>query len=225
MASRFRRSYPVVGFDDTPGAAQATPPLTTVAQPHEEKGRLAAEQLIDAIERGGTREPAGTLLPTELVVRGSTRPRRPSLGARENHGGDGRDVFDHVHPPRLRPSRPSQALLFEPALANLRLRRALSAATVLGAEYFERDGPLDRRAHASGDRQRDAQPPPRAGRAVLPRAGRRLVAHADGATQGHPDDGERGPLGAVRADYYGGFVRDPDGTASRPCTTASREEP
>jgi len=64
----------VVGFDDTPGAAHATPPLTTVAQPHEEKGRLAAEQLIDAIERGGTREPSRTLLPTELVVRGSTAP-------------------------------------------------------------------------------------------------------------------------------------------------------
>jgi DNA-binding LacI/PurR family transcriptional regulator len=62
----------VVGFDDTPGAAHATPPLTTVAQPHEEKGRLAAEQLIDAIERGGTGEPSRTLLPTELVVRGST---------------------------------------------------------------------------------------------------------------------------------------------------------
>src|SRR5512132_2049803 len=64
----------VVGFDDTPGAAHATPPLTTVAQPHEEKGRLAAEQLIDAIERGGTREPSRTLLPTELVVRDSTAP-------------------------------------------------------------------------------------------------------------------------------------------------------
>lgn len=64
----------VAGFDDTPGAAHATPPLTTVAQPHEEKGRLAAEQLIDAIERGGTREPSRTLLPTELVVRDSTAP-------------------------------------------------------------------------------------------------------------------------------------------------------
>jgi DNA-binding LacI/PurR family transcriptional regulator len=64
----------VVGFDDTPGAAQATPPLTTVAQPHEEKGRLAAEQLIDAIERGGSGEPTRTLLPTELVVRDSTAP-------------------------------------------------------------------------------------------------------------------------------------------------------
>ena len=64
----------IVGFDDTLGAAHANPPLTTVAQPHEEKGRLAAEQLIDAIERGGTGEPSRTLLPTELVVRGSTAP-------------------------------------------------------------------------------------------------------------------------------------------------------
>jgi DNA-binding LacI/PurR family transcriptional regulator len=64
----------VVGFDDTPGAARATPPLTTVAQPHEEKGRLAAEQLIAAIERGGNGEQRRTLLPTELVVRDSTAP-------------------------------------------------------------------------------------------------------------------------------------------------------
>jgi DNA-binding LacI/PurR family transcriptional regulator len=64
----------VVGFDDSPGAVQATPPLTTVAQPHEEKGRLAAEELIEAIERGPGAEPRRTLLPTELVVRDSTAP-------------------------------------------------------------------------------------------------------------------------------------------------------
>jgi DNA-binding LacI/PurR family transcriptional regulator len=66
----------VVGFDDSPAAQLATPPLTTVAQPHEEKGRLAAEWLIRAIERGrpsrGRRRRA--ILPTELVVRGSTAP-------------------------------------------------------------------------------------------------------------------------------------------------------
>ena len=66
----------VVGFDDSPVARLATPPLTTVAQPHEEKGRLAAEWLIEAIERRrpsrGRRRRA--ILPTELVVRGSTAP-------------------------------------------------------------------------------------------------------------------------------------------------------
>jgi DNA-binding LacI/PurR family transcriptional regulator len=72
----------VVGFDDSPAAALATPPLTTVAQPHEEKGRVAAEWLIAAIERGGsTRDetPARKILPTRLVVRNSTAPPRASV--------------------------------------------------------------------------------------------------------------------------------------------------
>jgi DNA-binding LacI/PurR family transcriptional regulator len=66
----------VVGFDDSAVALQATPPLTTVAQPHEEKGRLATEWLIEAIERGphAPEEDARAILPTELVVRGSTGP-------------------------------------------------------------------------------------------------------------------------------------------------------
>jgi alanine racemase len=69
----------VVGFDDSPAAALATPPLTTVAQPHEEKGRVAAEWLIDAIERGGSTRgetTPRTILPTKLVVRNSTAPPR-----------------------------------------------------------------------------------------------------------------------------------------------------
>jgi DNA-binding LacI/PurR family transcriptional regulator len=66
----------VVGFDDSPAAVLASPPLTTVAQPHEEKGRLAAEWLVRDIARG--RDPGRrrrqALLPTELVVRESTAP-------------------------------------------------------------------------------------------------------------------------------------------------------
>jgi DNA-binding LacI/PurR family transcriptional regulator len=65
----------IVGFDDSPAAAVATPPLTTIAQPHEEKGRLAAEWLLDAIEDRDELDPARrAILPTELVVRGSTGP-------------------------------------------------------------------------------------------------------------------------------------------------------
>jgi DNA-binding LacI/PurR family transcriptional regulator len=66
----------VVGFDDSPAAAHAVPPLTTVAQPHEEKGRLAAHWLMEDIERGGSPRgrPRRTILPTELVVRESTAP-------------------------------------------------------------------------------------------------------------------------------------------------------
>jgi DNA-binding LacI/PurR family transcriptional regulator len=70
----------VVGFDDSPVALHATPPLTTVAQPHEEKGRLAAQWLMEEVERG--QRPADgrrrAILPTELVVREST--------ARATHG-------------------------------------------------------------------------------------------------------------------------------------------
>ncbi|MEU5941410.1 LacI family DNA-binding transcriptional regulator [Micromonospora sp. NPDC047548] len=59
----------VTGFDDI--AEAATAGLTTVRQPAEEKGRIAAELLLDP----PVDEAAGqVLLPTELVVRTSTRP-------------------------------------------------------------------------------------------------------------------------------------------------------
>ena len=65
----------VIGFDDTV-ASQASPPLTTVAQPHEEKGRLAAQLLLDEVEHGSGRRGRSReeILPTQLVVRGSTAP-------------------------------------------------------------------------------------------------------------------------------------------------------
>jgi DNA-binding LacI/PurR family transcriptional regulator len=64
----------VLGFDDVPFASRTSPPLTTVSQPTEEKGRLAARALLDALESGSPPEPSRTLLPAELVVRGSTAP-------------------------------------------------------------------------------------------------------------------------------------------------------
>lgn len=71
------RDLSVVGFDDSPVARVTSPPLTTVRQPHEEKGRLAAQWLIEEIERGrpAEGEPRRTILPTELVVRESTAHR------------------------------------------------------------------------------------------------------------------------------------------------------
>lgn len=62
----------IVGFDDVPAAADAHPALTTVRQPHREKGRRAAELLL----RPGSPGPAGDehRLPVELVVRASTGP-------------------------------------------------------------------------------------------------------------------------------------------------------
>ena len=59
----------VVGFDDLPEARLTQPALTTVRQPVEEKGQIAAEMLVAALT-----EPiaaAHHLLPTELVVRES----------------------------------------------------------------------------------------------------------------------------------------------------------
>jgi DNA-binding LacI/PurR family transcriptional regulator len=57
----------IVGFDDTAVAAEAH--LTTISQPHYEKGATATRLLIHPEE-----EPPDVVLPTELVVRASTAP-------------------------------------------------------------------------------------------------------------------------------------------------------
>jgi len=65
----------VVGFDDIPLAAHRRIALTTVRQPAELMGQLAAEMLLSAIAEG--RHAAGRVeVETELVVRGSTGPAR-----------------------------------------------------------------------------------------------------------------------------------------------------
>ncbi len=65
----------VVGFDDMPYSATAAPPLTTVRQPVRRVGSLAFESLLDIIENG--LEPARrSIVPTELVVRASSRVRQ-----------------------------------------------------------------------------------------------------------------------------------------------------
>jgi LacI family transcriptional regulator, galactose operon repressor len=60
----------VVGFDDIPTAATSKPPLTTVRQPIQRTGRVAAEMLIERIERPETQS-CRIVLPTELVIRSS----------------------------------------------------------------------------------------------------------------------------------------------------------
>ena len=68
----------VTGFDDVPEATAAG--LTTVAQPHAEKGR-AAWRLFTREDRDKTAAVRETIS-TELVVRGTTdRPRNGSLDA------------------------------------------------------------------------------------------------------------------------------------------------
>jgi DNA-binding LacI/PurR family transcriptional regulator len=70
----------VVGFDDTPGAQTATPSLTTVRQPHIEKGKRAGELLLGALRGEATPPPQS--LPTELIVRDSTGPAPPASASK-----------------------------------------------------------------------------------------------------------------------------------------------
>jgi LacI family transcriptional regulator len=60
----------VVGFDDMPFAARANPPLTTIRQPIQRTGQVAAETLMEMIE-ARTTQPRRIILPTELVIRAS----------------------------------------------------------------------------------------------------------------------------------------------------------
>lgn len=67
---RIPQDIAVVGFDDIPAAAISKPPLTTVRQPIQRMGSLAAEILIDMIEHPSP-QPRHLVLPTELVIRSS----------------------------------------------------------------------------------------------------------------------------------------------------------
>ena len=68
---RIPQDISVVGFDDIQWATFNTPSLTTVRQPLERMGRIAAETLIRMIEEGGEEAPEIAIEPT-LVVRDST---------------------------------------------------------------------------------------------------------------------------------------------------------
>ena len=66
----------VVGFDDIRFARYSNPPLTTVAQPKNQLGGEAMTLLIEMLN-GSDALPRKRVLPTELVIRKSTAPRRP----------------------------------------------------------------------------------------------------------------------------------------------------
>ena len=65
----------VVGFDGLPLGEYAFPPLTTVYQDFHRAGEAMVELIVEQLKGGG---PGGTgqiVIPTELIVRGSTAPR------------------------------------------------------------------------------------------------------------------------------------------------------
>lgn len=76
--SAIGRSVPadlsIVGFDDVPRAGSWDPPLTTVRQPMVDKGRAAADLLLELIDGASPRR---VELGIELVVRASTAPPNP----------------------------------------------------------------------------------------------------------------------------------------------------
>ena len=70
----------VVGFDDTPVARLAAPPLTTVRQPLREMGAVAVRTAL-RLAAGGSVDSHHVELATELVVRQSTAPPPPAAVA------------------------------------------------------------------------------------------------------------------------------------------------
>lgn len=68
---RVPQDIAVVGFDDIPIASRTNPPLTTMAQPTQHCGAVAADLLIDMIENP-TPAPQHVILTTDLIVRSSS---------------------------------------------------------------------------------------------------------------------------------------------------------
>jgi DNA-binding LacI/PurR family transcriptional regulator len=73
LGLRVPHDVSVVGFDDTPAAQWADPPLTTIRQDLVEKGRVAAELALNLLD--GARPPAPITLPATLIERASTAAR------------------------------------------------------------------------------------------------------------------------------------------------------
>ena len=71
------RDISVIGFDDLAVALHYAPPLTTMRQPREKIGQIAAATLIDILEGGGETGPRRIVLNSELVIRGSTAQYLP----------------------------------------------------------------------------------------------------------------------------------------------------
>jgi len=86
----------VIGFDDIQSAAYLSPPLTTVRQPLQEMGEIAARTLLDRIEKRVQYVPEISIAP-EFVVRESTAPpnqRRAMVSSAESDAAQhGRDLF------------------------------------------------------------------------------------------------------------------------------------
>ncbi len=62
----------VVGFNDDPIASIIDPPLTTIAQPAEEMGNIAAQQVLKKLRNPKLVDPETIVLKSNLILRSST---------------------------------------------------------------------------------------------------------------------------------------------------------
>ncbi|WP_253906816.1 substrate-binding domain-containing protein, partial [Arthrobacter sp. I3] len=77
LVERALELRPALGCDDIFGADFCNPPLSTMASPIEQAGRVAVSMLLaqlNPLAGGGTR--SRSVMPTHLTVRGSTGPVR-----------------------------------------------------------------------------------------------------------------------------------------------------
>ncbi len=63
----------IVGFTNEPVSQYIEPSLTTIAQPAYQMGQATAELFIQQLDQSETATPVTKVLPTELVIRNSTR--------------------------------------------------------------------------------------------------------------------------------------------------------
>ena len=76
LLRRVPEDFAVAGFDDDPLLGNVAVPLTTVAQPRERIGRVAARLVVERIE-GRRTATSRIVLPTRLIVRDSTVSELP----------------------------------------------------------------------------------------------------------------------------------------------------
>lgn len=81
------RDVSIVGFDDIELIAHIAPPLTTIRQPRFALGRVAAERLLARLRGQDDQAADDTILPVELVIRGSTAALSSKPGLPESASG------------------------------------------------------------------------------------------------------------------------------------------
>ncbi len=72
---RIPEEISVIGFTNEPVSQFIEPSLTTVSQPSYQMGQVAAELFLQQIENKETYTPVTRILPTELIIRNSTRKK------------------------------------------------------------------------------------------------------------------------------------------------------